>query len=153
MPAKTHGMGKTNICKLWMNMRYRCHSPKHKLYKNYGARGIYVCERWQNFINFYADMGDRPDGYVLDRIDNDGPYSPENCRWATMKESGNNRRSCRYLTMNGETKSVTQWCDHLNIPRTRVYARVKLGWSYEEALTTQLHKQIRSERRLKILEA
>ena len=88
--VRRHGMEGTKVYNVWSSMKARCQNQRHRAYKNYGGRGIQVCERWQKFENFYADMGD-PTG-VLDRIDNNGDYTPTNCRWTTWSESNKNQR-------------------------------------------------------------
>ena len=122
----------------WRCMRGRCKNPKSRLFSAYGGRGIYVCERWNDFDMFYADMGPRPSSsHSLDRIDNDGPYSPENCRWATHYQQSNNRRSSVLLTFRGKTQSIRQWSRETGINHSTIQRRLKrLKWSVEKALTT-----------------
>jgi hypothetical protein len=118
-------------------MLNRCHVPSDKAYADYGGRGIYVCKRWrESFLAFLADMGERPDGLMLDRIDNNGPYAPNNCRWTTPVESSNNRRSSRLVTMGSRTMSLAMWCREFNVSQQIVRNRVKSGWDEIKAITT-----------------
>jgi hypothetical protein len=137
--AKTnvvHGQSKTLVHRVWRQMLARCHSPEDSGYHNYGGRGIYVCERWRaSFVNFIADMGPRPAGMTLDRVDNDGPYAPENCRWATNAEQSRNRRTNRNLIFRGQTRCVSDWAAIVGVSATTICRRLDGGMSIEDALT------------------
>ena len=136
----THGMSYTPVWHSWAAMRQRCHYPNDINYKNYGARGIHVCERWMNsFENFYSDMGDRPQGMSLDRIDNDGDYCPENCQWSTKPEQGINQRTNRLIEYDGERLTLMQWSRRTGLSKHTISRRLKSGWSVEKTLTTPLH--------------
>lgn len=126
----THGMTGTPEFVSWTCAINRCHNPKDEHYPNYGARGIVVCERWrESFENFYADMGTRPQGMTLDRFpDVNGPYSPENCRWATNVEQSNNKRNNRYVTRDGRTQTIAQWAREFGIYDSLVSKRRAAGW-------------------------
>lgn len=138
---RTHGKTNTTEFRTWMGMRKRCTDPNDYNYQRWGGRGITVCDRWMNsFENFLSDMGKRPRGTTLDRIDNDGPYSPENCRWATNKQQARNRSSCRMETAFGETKTVADWMEdpRCKCNRTAIEKRFRLGWDFVRALTTPM---------------
>lgn len=132
-----HGLADTPVHRVWIGMNSRCSNPKLANYANYGGRGIKVCERWKSFENFVADMGIRPEGYSIDRINNDGDYEPSNCRWATTKQQLNNKRVNRILVLNGESRTIAEWSEKLGIGWYTIRSRVdRYGWTIEKALTT-----------------
>jgi hypothetical protein len=133
--ATKHGMGGTPTYESWKKMKYRCLSPSDAVYDRYGGRGIKVCKRWLSFENFLADMGEKPKGLSLDRIDNDGDYKPSNCRWASFRTQNNNRRSSRILTIDGETKTVTQWIGKSGLSKDTVWGRLRTGWDPKAAIS------------------
>jgi hypothetical protein len=120
-----HSGKQTPEYRTWCDMKSRCSNPKAQQYKWYGGRGITVCERWRkSFEAFYEDMGPRPSPkHTLDRRDNEGPYSPENCKWSTWKEQGRNKRNTKYITINGETRCASEWAEVLGLPPETVYYR------------------------------
>ncbi len=120
-------------------MRQRC-SGRHTHSKNYSDRGIVVCERWGLFSNFISDMGHRPEGTTLDRIDNDGVYEPSNCRWATRQQQAANRSSHRMIEYKGINKFVSEWARELGIGRVTLSDRIAAGWPLEKAFTKDAHE-------------
>lgn len=126
---------------VWQSMIRRCHAPAHKSFKDYGGRGIFVCERWHDFENFLQDMGEKPKGLSLDRIDNNKGYSPDNCSWRSMKEQSRNKRSNRVLEMDGQKKCLQEWADEYNIHKSCLMARLK-KMSLKEALTKPVRNRI-----------
>ena len=123
---------------IWASMRTRCMNAKSAAYKYYGGRGIKVCERWDDFANFYADMGPRPSlEHTLDRYpDNNGNYEPGNCRWGTDEQQRNNKRNTRWLELDGVKKTAGQWAPLVGIPERTIRGRIQQGWSDRDALTT-----------------
>lgn len=138
---QTHGQSNTRLYYIWRSMKQRCMCPTCKSYKDYGGRGITVCEEWQQFEPFYEwamQNGYRND-LSIDRIDNDKGYSPENCRWSTGREQSNNKRNNYTITCNRQTKTISQWSREIGIPKDTIRKRlVNLGWSVEKALTTPI---------------
>lgn len=138
---RKHNMSKTRIYHIWINIIRRCTDPSNGSYHNYGGRGITVCERWLEFDNFYADMGDRPERHTLDRLDNNAGYSPDNCAWRTYKEQANNTRNNLLVTWEGETKTPAQWAEDIRLSSIGICSsllrhRIAKSWSIEEAMTT-----------------
>lgn len=134
-PSQTHKQRYAN----WRNMMNRCYDETNQDYAGYGGRGIKVCTEWHDRKKYYEYLAKKPEGTSIDRIDNDGDYTPNNCKWATPKEQALNRRSNRKLTYKGRTQSITVWADELGIKRTTLIMRInKYKWSTEKALCTTL---------------
>lgn len=132
-----HRRGKRSTeYRIWDSMRQRCGNPNNMNFHHYGGRGIKVCKRWEKFENFLEDMGKRPAGKTLDRIDNNGNYTPKNCRWVTQKRQLRNTRRTKFLEFNGKTQSMKDWADELGINYKTLSERIRKGWSTERALTT-----------------
>lgn len=150
---RTHGMSmqKQGVYRVWGNMIQRCTNPNLDRYKDYGGRGITVCERWRNsFEAFYADVGDRPEGMFLDRINNDGNYEPNNVRWVTRAQSNLNTRRCKFVTVNSEAKPINEWLRIYGIAYCTYKQRIKNGWAMEAAVSTppdqsRIKKTLRKE--------
>lgn len=119
-------------------MLARCRNPNTVAYPEYGGRGITVCERWSDFRNFFADMGEPTPGLTLDRIDNNLGYSKENCRWATRTQQGRNKRSNRILIVAGESKTMSEWAEATGLKLSTIWARVNKGWSADDAVLLPL---------------
>jgi len=143
-----HGMVRTTEFKSWTEMRQRCTNQNNGAYKNYGARGITVCERWASFENFIADMGLKPSSdYSIERLDNNKGYSPENCIWADKLTQSRNRRSNLNYVYQGRTLCLSAWCEVFDLDQPSVYQRIKsLGWSFEKSITTPTRKRYTSNR-------
>lgn len=146
-----HGESDTRLYKVWLDMKRRCYNAKDVDYKNYGGRGITVCDEWKDsFVNFsqwaYENGYDKdaPKGQcTIDRIDVNGCYEPENCRWVNIHIQSNNKRNNRILTYNGESHTLSEWCEIVNIPYNCLQLRLnKLHWSVEKTLTTPTRNKI-----------
>ena len=139
-----HGLEHTRLYGIWSDMRLRCYDEKNIAYHRYGGRGITICDEWKNDVKAFYDWATAngyKDSLTIDRIDNDGNYCPENCRWATVKEQASNRRSNILVTHNGKTQTMKKWANEVGTPYKVVWARMqKLGWSAERALTEPVKK-------------
>lgn len=149
----THGESrKASNCvehRIWAGLINRCCNPRNRHFENYGGRGIKVCDSWRNsYEAFLYDMGRCPEGHSIDRIDNDGDYSPENCRWASRSTQNRNKRTNRLITYGGKTMVLSDWAKELSIHRYTLYTRLaELGWSIEKAFTTPVDKRFGGHRK------
>lgn len=117
-------------------MKQRCLNKNNPRWYSYGGRGIKVCKRWMDFTKFYADMGNPPDNMTLDRINNNGNYTPDNCKWSDAIEQQNNMRTNHFVTYKNKTKTVSQWAIYLGINKSTLSKRLSRGWSTKRALST-----------------
>lgn len=136
-----HGMSRYSEYKSWHGMMVRCYNPGHVSYADYGGRGIQVCDRWHTFENFYEDMGKRPPNTSIDRINNNGDYEPENCRWGTIEEQSNNRRNSVYVEFNGRRRTVGQWEHHFKVNSGFIRGRLYKGMCFLDIVLEILKKK------------
>jgi hypothetical protein len=140
--SKRHGLHKTPIYRVWKTMIQRCSLTTSKSYPVYGGRGIIVCPKWRTFDGFFADMGHPPFfGAQLDRVNTDGPYSKENCRWVTSQRNNRNRRNNRPVSFCGVVRLAVEWDDVCGFPHPTVSNRLNLGWDVEDAIQIPLGRR------------
>ena len=138
-------VGPTQEYSAWISAKARCVNPRHRAYKDYGGRGITVCERWiNNFPAFLSDMGPRPDGYSLDRIDNDGNYEPQNCRWASHSQQTRNKRNNRWMECGGRRMILADWAREMNTPTKNLSSLLKRK-TIDRVLELQARNQLESD--------
>lgn len=131
----THGKSNSIEYKTWAGMKDRCYNLNAKNYKFYGGRGIAVCESWlDSFENFLKDMGEKPANFTIERINNNGNYSPSNCKWATMKEQCQNKRGVRNIELNGMIKTISGWAEYSGVGRRTIGRRLNVGIGLEEII-------------------
>lgn len=147
MGTKKHGLAYVKGVRIpeynaWHSMKKRCFSSGCKAYKNYGGRGITICERWMDFKNFLNDMGRKPSHkHTIERINNNGNYEPSNCKWATAAEQNRNKRNCISFEFMGRRQLIADWSKELGYDRTLIIDRLGRGWSVEKALSTPPKKR------------
>lgn len=136
----THGRTGTTEWKIWTNIKERCLNPKNSGYHKYGGRGIVICAAWkESFMEFFSDMGKRPGaGYSIERRNNDGPYSPDNCYWATYSQQARNRRSSVYVAIQGESMLLIEACEKYGVPYSKAHLRLSRGWSTDHTFEVKV---------------
>lgn len=152
--TRKHGKSRTRLYKIWLNITMRCENTKLNYYKNYGGRGITVCDEWRNNYQAFCDWA-MTNGYnenaktgecTIDRIDVDGNYCPENCRWITRAEQANNKRNNHFLELNGERHTVKEWSEITGINSGSILSRIKYGWTTQRVLQEPIkHAKSKSE--------
>lgn len=145
----THGFSRTYLYRTWSQIIQRCTNPNNPAYPDYGGRGITIDDSWRaSFLAFRSAVGDRPTtSHTIDRIDNDGPYIPTNIRWATRTEQARNRRSNRFITVAGVTKTLAEWITLSGLHATTIERRLKRGWPAHEAVTRTKDQHVRLSKR------
>ena len=146
----THGLSRTRIYRIWSDMKNRCYNRNVPNYKNYGERGIRVCDEWLDPSKFFewAFNSGYTDELTIERIDLDGNYEPENCKWITLKQQQANKTTSHIVTINGKSKCLREWCDDYEIDYKTVHHRINcLGWDAEKALTTKIRRHKPYKRR------
>lgn len=139
-----HGLSHSKTYKIWKSIKYRCLNKKCEFYRIYGGRGITICDRWKNsFENFYADMGECPSGFSIERMNNGGNYEPSNCKWASNFEQGRNKRTNTYIEFNGERKIIADWSLSTGISNAVIYSRIRNNWDVKDALTVKVDRNNR----------
>ena len=138
--TRTHGLSKTKLYNVWNGMRNRCNNPKAEFYSIYGGRGIKVCDDWQKFMPFYewATANGYAEGLSIDRIDGDGNYCPENCRWITIQEQQRNRSNNRHYEYKGKSYTVREIAAIVGMKPRTIQGRIERGWSIERVFETKL---------------
>lgn len=126
------GLSNTGAHQSWSGMISRCYNEKVSSYKDYGMKGIRVCERWKDYRNFLSDMGDRPEGMTIERVDFRADYSPDNCKWATRVEQANNKSNNVFLEYHGESRTIAEWSRHLGISYSKIYSMYRKGYTMSE---------------------
>lgn len=142
-----HGV-RSKLYNKWHSMKNRCSRASCKDYKNYGGRGIRVCEEWQDYSKFreWSLSTGYVEGLSIDRIDNNGDYEPNNCKWITMAEQQRNKRNNRIITYNGESLTLVEWGEKCHIHPDRIGARLNSGWSIEDSLFTKIKSPVRNNK-------
>lgn len=143
--STSHGMSRTKEYQVWCSMNERCRNPNNRHYRDYGGRGIVVCEEWkEDFVVFHDYMGDLPfKGATVDRINNELGYFPGNVKWSTQTEQARNRRNNTMLTYNGKTQSMSAWAEEAGMGHSTIQTRMKLGWPIDKVLTEPVDNEPR----------
>lgn len=146
--AIKHGFSRTSEYTIWSLMKSRCFAKENnKNFSRYSGRGIGICRRWMKFANFLADMGPRPSPkHSIDRIDNNGDYTPRNCRWATNQQQCRNKRNNRMITIDGKTLCLQEWSELTGISRGTIWDRLMSGWSHRDAVLTKPRTRLRKSK-------
>lgn len=141
--TRTHNLSSSSTYRIWRGMKSRCTNNKCKEYDRYGGRGITICERWGKFEMFLEDMGIRPEGLSLDRVDNDKGYCKENCRWATVEEQNRNKRNNTFLTIDGKTMTISEWVEQDGaVSFSTIWARITHGFTdHHEIVFSKPHSR------------